>query len=1146
MTSYDVCGPLPEGTTVLEASAGTGKTHTIASLAVRYVAEGLARIDELMLVTFGRAATVELRDRVRARMVETAAALEAREPQSRDGVPDPLFVHLLADDVETRLRNLTTALAAFDSATIATTHGFCHQMLVGLGVAADVDGHTTFLEDPRDLLGDVVADLRAAEHGGPGGPLPVLDHRTAAAVAGWAIGDPAARLEPSSAEDDAAAARYRFAVRAREAMRARKRAGHLLDWDDLLVLLRDALADPATGPDACGRVRSRYRVVMVDEFQDTDPVQWEILERAFHGNRTLVLIGDPKQAIYAFRGADVVTYLQAVGAAGTQETLGTNWRSDAPLVAALGHVWNGVPLGDERIIVHPVGAHHADRSLSGAVGAPVRIRVLDRAACRVAAPRSVTAGVARKRIARDVAEDVVRQLSGGAQLSEGVQLSEGARAEGRPLAPGDIAVIVQRNEDGRTVRDALRAEGLPVVLTGTQSVFGTAAAQQWLTLLEALGGLAQPRLARAVALTDFMGWTATQLATADDDLLDSLARTVREWASEMSERGVAALMERIWGGAGIVPRVLARDDGERDLTDLRHVGEALHAEAVRARGGVAHLTAWLRARIGEAGADADLERSRRLESDAAAVQVVTVHRAKGLEYPVVYAPFLWDRYVWPMPDPLRYHDESGTRVLDVGFKGGPDYSAGKRRHQAEEAGEQLRLAYVALTRARSQVVVHWVPTSNTLNGPLHRLLFGERGFGGSVPDQVPVPSSDDAARTHLRALAAGSGGGITVERCGDEPAAAPASDAAVSDARGLGAGRAAADAPLTVRTFDRRLDRAWARLSYTALTARAHEAVYGAEAEFAGIVDEPEVRLVEGEPEAVAPLPHPAETYHSPLGAMPGGTAFGTVVHELFEQLDFTAEDLTAALTEAAAAAGADRLGVEPRTLAAGLEPVLRTPLGALADGRALVDVSHADRLDELGFELPLAGGDMPRDGARLRGIARLLREHLPAGDVLAQYADDLAGMDDHALRGFLTGSIDLVLRVRSVEGTPRFLVVDYKTNWLGSSGPAGSGPAGGGEHPPLTAWDYRGSAMVESMRHAHYPLQALLYSVALHRFLRWRLPGHVPEQHLGGVLYLFVRGMCGPDTPVAEGMTCGVFEWSPPAALVVALSELLEARDDQ
>ena len=163
-----------------------------------------------------------------------------------------------------------------------------------------------------------------------------------------------------------------------------------------------------------------------------------------------------------------------------------------------------------------------------------------------------------------------------------------------------------------------------------------------------------------------------------------------------------------------------------------------------------------------------------------------------------------------------------------------------------------------------------------------------------------------------------------------------------------------------------------------------------------------------------------------------------------------------------------------------------------------------------------------------------LLRRHLAPADPLAAYPDllDVATLASRRLRGYLTGSIDAVLRVR-VDGGPRFLVVDYKTNWLGGFGPAGA--------EPLTAWHYRPAALAAAMRHAHYPLQALLYGVALHRFLRWRLPGYDPARQLGGVLYLFVRGMCGPATPAVDGHPCGVFSWAPPAALIEDLSGLLD-----
>jgi exodeoxyribonuclease V beta subunit len=251
-------------------------------------------------------------------------------------------------------------------------------------------------------------------------------------------------------------------------------------------------------------------------------------------------------------------------------------------------------------------------------------------------------------------------------------------------------------------------------------------------------------------------------------------------------------------------------------------------------------------------------------------------------------------------------------------------------------------------------------------------------------------------------------------------------------------------------------------------------------------------------------------------------------VHGILEGTDFAAPDLEAQLRDEAERLGSPHIvGLPATDLAEALLPSLRTPLGALAGHRRLADVAAADRLVELDFELPLAGGEAPVGAARVGEIARLLRAHLPADDPLRGYAEDLdiPELTHRQLRGFLNGSIDAVLRVRE-EGTPRFLVVDYKTNWLGGE--------------TLTAGDYTPAAMARAMREAHYPLQALLYSVALHRYLRWRQPGYDPGRHLGGVLYLFLRGMCGPDTPVVAGMTCGVFSWSPPPDLVVALSRAL------
>ncbi|WP_225755670.1 UvrD-helicase domain-containing protein [Actinotalea sp. Marseille-Q4924] len=1129
---FDVCGPLPERTTVLEASAGTGKTFTIAALATRYVAEGAAELSELMLVTFGRAATSELRDRVRERLVAAERAL--RDPGVRHS-DDALLRHLSdVDDAELdrRRRRLTRALAEFDRATIATTHGFCQQMLATLGIAGDTDPDAVLLPDIADLREEVVDDLYLQRYALDREPL--LTVSDAREVARAAVSDHDADLRPTEATG-VAEHRLRFAAGVRAEVVRRKRARRLIDYDDLLTLLRDALTDPQTGPAAVERVRSRYRVVMVDEFQDTDRVQWDILRTAFHGHRTLVLIGDPKQAIYAFRGADVVTYLAARRDAHDTATLGRNWRSDAAVLDGLHHVLGTTALGDPRIVVRPVEAQHTGRRHDGA--AAVRLRQVTRAALG-ASTGTPAIGEVRALVYADVAAQVVQQLRterlrdgtppGTTPVDGADGAASGAGGTGwRPLRPGDVAVLCRRNADALAVRDALTAAGVPAVVSGLSSVFRTAAAEQWLTLLVALDQPGHAGRGAAAALTPFLGWDAHGLADADDDARDRLAERLRAWAHVLTERGVAALLEAATA-AGLTERLLGRPEGERLLTDVRHIGQVLHEAAVRQQLGAAALTEWLRARIAEADQDYTEERSRRLETDAEAVQVVTVHAAKGLEFPVVHVPFAWDRFTPKNPAILQYH-EGDDRLLHVGDVGSPGYADALLRHQAEDVGEDLRLAYVALTRASSHVVLWWAPSRNTGGGALTRLLLGGRSEGGEPPSSVAVPR-DALVTERFAALAAASGGTLAHEVVTDRPTAT------------RWTAQEATRPELAVARFARTLDSTWRRTSYSGLTAAAHHAYGGAPV----VADEPEGAGIQDEPtpagSAVAPTDGTAtvapglRALPSPMADLPGGTAFGTLVHEVLEHVDTAAPDLAAEVLRRCEETPLRRsLGVDAATLAERLMTVLESPLGPVGGDRRLRDVAPVDRLPELEFELPLAGGDTPTGrAATLRDVAALLSRHLPPDDPFAAYAGRLAHPDLAAeyVRGYLTGSIDAVLRLRDTAGGPtRYVVVDYKTNRLA------------GPEEDLTLWHFRPAALEAAMMDAHYPLQLLLYAAALHRFLRWRLPAYDPDQHLGGGLYLFVRGMAGADTPVVEGQPCGVMAWRPPTAVVLGLSALLEGR---
>jgi len=312
-----------------------------------------------------------------------------------------------------------------------------------------------------------------------------------------------------------------------------------------------------------------------------------------------------------------------------------------------------------------------------------------------------------------------------------------------------------------------------------------------------------------------------------------------------------------------------------------------------------------------------------------------------------------------------------------------------------------------------------------------------------------------------------------------------------------------------------------------------------------GVTSEAEVDVLDDEdddptgPEAGGPdASSPTRvSVPSPMAALPSGATFGSLVHGVLEESDPEALDLRAEL----AVHAREQLqwwpvGVGADELADALLPSQLTPLGAPASGLRLVDIPLRDRLCELDFEFPLTGGDRPdavRPEVRLRDVGPLLAARLSADDPLASYAGQLTGvLGEQSLRGYLSGSIDVVLRVPGDPGEPhshRYVVVDYKTNLLGETG------------VPVTSADYGHAEMAGAMLHSHYPLQALLYSVVLHRYLRWRLPSYSPEHHLGGVLYLFLRGMCGPETPVVDGHVAGVFDWAPPAALVTDLSDLLE-----
>jgi exodeoxyribonuclease V beta subunit len=551
------------------------------------------------------------------------------------------------------------------------------------------------------------------------------------------------------------------------------------------------------------------------------------------------------------------------------------------------------------------------------------------------------------------------------------------------------------------------------------------------------------------------------------------------------------------------------------MTDLGQVAQLLHAVAMSEGLGSTALTAWLRRRIAEVAQDAgDEDRSRRLESDAEAVQVLTIHRSKGLEFPVVYCPYMWEGYSRLDKVPVFHDpDNRNRRTIDVGVIGeSRTLTASQELALAEDRGEDLRLLYVALTRAKHQAVVWWAGAYESEHSPFARLLFS-RDEGGVVSAFGKRALSDDEVAQHI----AGLGGGISVEAV--EPLVAVRWESSISTPQNLEAD-----------SFERTLDLRWRRVSYSSITQAAHDQAVSSEPDENVTNDEEVVALVaptgdtdSGRGEADGLRERPLL-----LAAMPGGTRVGTLIHSVMEATDFAAVDLGAELRVALGAELSWQhldLG-QLDDVVDGLRVAIATPLGSLVDGLCLRDIGRGDRIDEMNFELPLLGGDSPRGELSVADVAELLETHLPASDPMARYAARLGDPSlTGTLRGYLTGSLDLVFRLPD----ERFVIVDYKTNRLNTA------------DETLTAWNYRPEALVSEMAAAHYPLQALLYTVALHRFLRWRVHDYDPDRNLGGALYLFLRGMSNPDCPVVDGQPCGVWSWRPAGSLVEALSDLFD-----
>ncbi|WHL18856.1 UvrD-helicase domain-containing protein [Stenotrophomonas acidaminiphila] len=1179
-----------DGLRLIEASAGTGKTFTLATLFTRLVVEQNLRMGQILAVTFTDAATQELRRRIRERL-DLAARLADAVPGPGDGNEAALTAAILqrhlqqgTETAAQLARRLRIAAEETDLAAIFTIHGFCTRVLaehalesghsfaapelltntrqLHAGLAADLwRQHAARadvlaaltglwkspdalaadlpvlvadlpllpalppapLDDPRPLrdaaAGRLAAglathgeaylhQLRAALEGGvlnrssykaewieplfrqllqwarhpdPDAALDdrlqrlTLDALTARTVKAKAGSTPVSPLQPLIADYAQAQARFGewrmqqsiallHALRdeARQRLARHKQQYRVQTYDDLIDGVHAAL-DGEAGAALAERLRAQYRFALVDEFQDTDPRQWDIFRRVFAEPPTaaaLFLIGDPKQAIYGFRGGDVHTYLQARERAAEAPRLAHNFRSRPGLLRAIDALYANAgdrAFVDPRIRFEPVQAGSkrgdADYLLDGAPAPALTLHLID----ADADGKPLKADDSRHAATLACVADIHRVLSAARQ--------DRARVDGRPLRPGDIAVLVRSHREATRIQQALAAAAIPAVAAGRHSLFSTAEAHELRLLLLALLQPADEGRLRAALATVLLGESAAGIAAMEHD--GERQRTHQErllqWRERWQRGGVLAMLSDLC--AEQAERLLALVDGERRLTNYLQLGELLQEAGTRSIG-LHGLLDWLQARIAHAD-DGDETQLLRLESDAHRVQVITLHKSKGLEYPLVYLPFVGIDGGTPATDAHRIVHDGERRVLHWKIdKDAADWKAVGQQAAAEDAAEAARLLYVGLTRAE------------------HALWIAGGALAG-LPGSQLGPMLGDLERLAVHADIRIVEGGATAL----PPRLPPAREPALPP----------------VRSVRRALSQDWWVYSFTQLAhaEAGHDTAAAATEDSGGAADEPPQAADE-----TVQDPAVAQDAFDPRFA---GSRFGNVLHAALETTEFGAwsgwrpGDAAPAGQAAVIAAALRAEGYAEADIDDGVALLTalvgQTLTVALPEGGALHALGTGERRAEIEFHFAMQPTAVP-------ALLRVLHAH---GVVRGRHGFGARGR----LEGLMTGKIDLTyLR----DG--RWYVLDYKSNRLPG---------------------YAAAQLEVAMRHSEYDLQALIYTVALHRWLRFRLGGGYDyARDFGGIRYLFCRGLDATRVP-SPGIYAHVFA----AELVHALDALFAGGDD-
>lgn len=1159
------------GRVLIEASAGTGKTWNIGVIYLRLLLERGLRVEQILVTTFTDAAAQELRERLRRRLVEAERLLEAAARDAASANPLESWLAALcpdADSTRLALRRIQLARSDLDRAPVSTIHALCQRIQRDYPLQSGAAFADDQLFDEQQLMRECVEDFwrrrylagavdpREAElllKDGPEGLLRDLGGlansvdarieagglaeleralgvlRTDASIAELrrlagdkslyaprktALSNRLGKIADALQNDDegalASALDKTFepeaileqqapgstaplqahpSIQALQALRPllglrdvlvrgevlaaaaqacrdelprRARQRHVLTFSMLIDAVHQRLCGEHADELLADRLFEAFPVALIDEFQDTDQRQFAIFERIYRERGALVMIGDPKQAIYSFRGGDIAAYLRAGEQAGQRFSLSTNHRSSRALVEALnawyGHTEGG--FGQLPIRYQPVApAGKADQQPYTVDGQPVAQPLVLHAFRGEAVDMKSLGGL--EALALDDCANRIAEL-----LND-----PGQAIGGRAVTPGDVAVLLSTNSQVVALRQRLVARGVPCVGSGRGNIFAGEVARELALVLYAVLHADDDQAVRGALATTLLGATLAQFHAwqAQPAVFERELERFEAWRALVRSRGVLALVGELL--AARATALLALPEGERVLTDLRHLGELLAAEE-GAQQGLDGLYAWLqemRREGGDGDAEAADERQLRIESDARRVQLLTIHASKGLEFPLVFLPLAWrirSQNGSYAPKLLRYHDDAGRRCVDLGSAHFVEHRA---RHFREELEERLRLLYVALTRAVHAVHVYWVDRGPLPDGDAQAWEWAAIDL---LLEQARQKLALPAGEASLDAMAAALGG---------MQLAAPFADSFTRyrPPTETPAPRATQQPLPQLRPFQ------WLH-SFSGLTRHAAAVLIddSGSADETGAEEpasEADDDIEDGRLLALYPL---------------RGPRFGDAVHQVFELAQpgplWPEQRQLLHRQLAAQAVAAPHLAHEEALERVG-RMIDRARQADLGGGLRLLDLAPDQRIAEFEFQFPVR--QVP-----LAALRRLCAAH--------GHADALpASLDATTLNGMLTGFADLIF---ARDG--RFHVLDYKTNWLGAR-----------------LRDYQGESLAAAMATHHYPLQALLYTVALHRYLRQRMDGYTAERHLGESWYLFVRAL-----GLAPGL--GVWRRRWPAALIEAL----------